>query len=81
MPKSSQRTGSQTALIFDGTNYLLLFLSLLLIVVGFVAMYLDGKFLGFVSLSVSPIVIVSGYALLIYAILRRPSEQEEGQEA
>lgn len=61
-------------LILERQNYILLAVSVLLIVVGFVAMYLDGQFLGFVSLTVSPILIVSGYALLIYAILRRPSD-------
>jgi hypothetical protein len=63
-------------LILERQNYILLAISVLLIVVGFVAMYLDGQFLGFVSLTVSPILIVSGYALLIYAILRRPDEED-----
>lgn len=82
MPKSSKRnrSSSRSALVFDTSNYLLLFLSVLLIVVGFAAMYLDGQFLGFVSLSVSPVIIVAGYALLIYAILRRSGEDPVSEE-
>jgi hypothetical protein len=49
-----------------------------LIVFGFVAMYLDGQFLGTVSLTVAPLIIVAGYALLIYAILTRPADAAEG---
>lgn len=80
-PSESDRSTSRSALVFDGTNYLLLFLSFLLIVIGFVAMYLDGQFLGFVALNVSPIVILSGYALLIYAILRRSDDEAASDEA
>lgn len=82
MPNSSERTSdtSRSSLIFEGQNYLLIAVSVLLIVVGFVAMYLDGQFLGVVSLTVSPIIIVSGYALLIYAILRRPDENTQPAE-
>lgn len=83
MPKPSKRNGSssQSALIFSPTNYLLLLGSVLLIVGGFVAMYLDGQFLGTVSLSVSPVIIVTGYVLLIYAILRRPDEEAVAEDA
>lgn len=64
-------------LILESQNYILLAVSALLIVVGFVAMYIDGQFLGFVSLTVSPILIMGGYALLIYAILRRPDGEDQ----
>lgn len=82
MAKSSKRSSntSRSTLIFEQQNYLLLVLSVALIVAGFVAMYLDGQFLGFVSLTVSPIVIMSGYALLIYAILRRSDVDAESAE-
>jgi uncharacterized Tic20 family protein len=83
MPKSSKRKSGtgRSALIFRKQNYVLLAVSMLLIVVGFVAMYLDGQFLGFVSLTVSPIIILAGYALLVYAILRRPDEASKSAES
>lgn len=78
MSKATKRTSkrSASALIFESQNYVLLAISALLITVGFVAMYLDGQFLGFVSLTVSPIVIMTGYAGVIYAILKRPRTEE-----
>jgi NADH:ubiquinone oxidoreductase subunit K len=72
----SKKQASRSALIFESQNYLLMAASVALIVIGFVAMYLDGQFLGFVSLTVSPILIVAGYALLIYAILWRSDDEE-----
>lgn len=79
MPKASKRRSrsSQSALIFGSKNYLGLVVSALLIAVGFVAMYLEGQFLGFVSLNVSPILILAGYAGLVYAILWRPDDESE----
>ena len=72
----SKKQASRSALIFESQNYLLMAASVALIVVGFVSMYLDGQFLGFVSLTVSPILIVAGYALLIYAILWRSDDEQ-----
>jgi hypothetical protein len=79
MAKSSKKK-QPSPLIFEKQNYLLLLASVLLIVVGFVAMYLDGQFLGFISLNVSPIVIVAGYAGVIYAILWRPDDKQQAEE-
>lgn len=80
MPKSSKRKRS-SPLVFEKRNYLLLLVSVLLIVVGFGAMWMEGEFLGFVSLNVSPVVIVAGYAGVLYAILWRPNDEEAEKEA
>jgi hypothetical protein len=83
MAKSSKRKAKSskqrapTPLVFERRNYVLLLLSVLLIVVGFVSMWLEGKFLGFISLNVSPVLIVGGYAGVIYAILWRPGDDSE----
>ncbi len=79
MAKSSNQTTSDV-LVFEKQNYLMLLASVLLIVVGFVAMYLDGKFMGFTSLNVSPILIVAGYAGTMCAILWRPDDETEEKE-
>lgn len=82
MPKPSKRKGTAkpSGLIFGPQNYLLLAGSVTLILAGFIAMHVDGQFLGFVSLTVAPIVILAGYALLIYAILRKPESGDEEPE-
>jgi hypothetical protein len=80
MAKSSKKK-VPSPLIFEKQNYYMLLASVLLIVLGFVAMYLDGKFFGVISLNVSPVMIVAGYAGVIYAILWRPDDKPEEEQA
>lgn len=75
MAKSSNRRGGSGALVFGTWNYLLLVGGLLLIVVGFTAMYLENAYQGFVSLYVSPVLIVGGYVEIIYALLWSPDDE------
>lgn len=79
-PSKPKEHTNRSPLIFESQNYLLMATSVALIVIGFVAMYIDGQFLGFVSLTVSPILIVAGYAVLICAILRRSDDAETVSE-
>lgn len=76
MAKSSKRR-KPTALVFEERNYTLLLLGVALIVIGFVAMYVEGEFLGPIALNVSPLLILAGYAGVIYAILWRSDEEVE----
>lgn len=80
MAKSSKRRGQSGALIFEKHNYMLLLVGVALIVVGFTAMYIENAYQGFVSLYVSPILIVGGYAEIIYALLWSPSEEAPSEE-
>lgn len=75
MPKSSKSRGRPT--IFERRNYMLMLVGVLLIVVGFSAMYIENAFEGFISLYVSPILIVGGYAEIVYALLWWPDEEAE----
>jgi uncharacterized membrane protein HdeD (DUF308 family) len=52
----------------------LLLLGAVLIVIGFTAMYLENQYQGFISLYVSPVLIIGGYAEIIYALLWSPSD-------
>lgn len=79
MPKSSKRRG-RSSLVFEKYNYLLLLVGLLLVVVGFTAMYLENQFQGFISLTVAPIVILAGYGVVIYGVLWRPDDEPEPEE-
>lgn len=75
MPKSSKRRGPSGTLVFENRNYYLLLVGVALIAVGFTAMHLENEYQGFVSLYVSPLLIVGGYAEIIYALLWSPSEE------
>lgn len=80
MPQSSKQK-KPSPLIFEKQNYGMLLASVLLILVGFVAMWMEGAFQGFISLNISPVAIVAGYVGIVYAILWRPSEDNAEQEA
>lgn len=84
MPKSPNRQDRSGLLVFENRNYVLLLIGVALIVTGFTAMYIENAYQGFVSLYISPILIVGGYAEIIYALLWSPSDEEpagEGQTA
>lgn len=80
MPNSSKRRGRSGLLVFEQRNYLLLLIGVGLIVVGFTAMYLENQYQGFISLYISPILIVGGYAEIIYALLWSPSDEEPAED-
>lgn len=80
MPNSSKRRSRSGALVFEQRNYVLLLIGVSLIVVGFVAMYLENAYQGFISLYVSPVLIVGGYAEIIYALLWSPSAENPEEE-
>lgn len=79
MPKSSRRQNQSGALVFENWNYMLLLIGVGLIVAGFTAMYLENAYQGFISLYVSPVLIVGGYAEIIYALLWAPDDQAAGE--
>ncbi len=76
MPNSSKRRGRSGTLVFETQNYVLLLVGVALIVAGFTAMYIENAYQGFISLYVSPVLIIGGYAEIIYALLWSPSEDD-----
>lgn len=58
-------------MLFSSQNYKLLVLGIALIIVGFTAMYIENEVEGFISLFISPIVIMAGYVVVIFAIMKR----------
>ncbi|MGD8426031.1 MAG: hypothetical protein PVH63_00305 [Balneolaceae bacterium] len=80
---SKKRSGRshKKLMIFDPWNYKVLSLGLILVIVGFSAMYIENKVEGIISLYVSPVVIMAGYLTVIIAILKhdRGSSTASGQ--
>ena len=81
MPQPSKRRGSSGTLVFENWNYVLLLIGVLLITVGFAAMYLENAYQGFISLYVSPILIMGGYAEIIYALMWSPGNNKAPRDA
>jgi hypothetical protein len=69
----------QKPMLFSALNYKLMGLGVLLIVIGFTAMYLENEVHGFISLYISPIIILGGYLTVLIAILKRDTESSEPQ--
>jgi len=66
-------------MLFSGLNYKLMGIGVILVIVGFTAMYIENEVHGFISLYVSPILILGGYITVIFAILKREKESVEPQ--
>lgn len=81
MPKAksrrARRSRSPRAPLFTRRNYVLLIAGVLAIVVGYAIMRIDNQLDGFISLYVAPLIILGGYFEIIYAILWRPSDDDE----
>jgi uncharacterized membrane protein HdeD (DUF308 family) len=63
----------QKTMVFGKENYVLLAIGVISIVVGFSIMYLENEIDGFISLYVSPLLIVGGFAEIVYAIMKKPA--------
>lgn len=61
-------------MIFSSWNYKVLALGMLMVIVGFLAMYIENEVNGFISLYVSPIVIMAGYVAVAVAILKHDDD-------
>src|SRR5690554_4310980 len=66
------RVQSEKPKIVDRVNYRIMREGVRLIIAGFTAMYLENEVYGFISLYISPVVILSGYLTVLYSILRQP---------
>ncbi len=75
-------TGSSSSFAFGKQNYKLLFIGLALILVGFLLMIGGGsddpavfsdKIFNFQRLTLAPILVLAGYVVEIFAIMKKPS--------
>lgn len=73
--KKHQGNASQK-MLFDQTNYILLLIGIGLIFIGFLIMYLENEVHGFISLYISPVLIMGGFLEIVYAIMKKPEEVE-----
>lgn len=78
MSEKKRKKNDQKPMLFTPLNYKLMGLGLLFLVIGFTAMRLENEVHGFVSLYISPVVIIAGYATVLYAILKRDHKIENG---
>ena len=81
MAKANKTHTDSKPMFFSAFNYRLIGIAILLIIGGFTAMYLENEVDGFISLYVSPIVIMAGYVLVIFAIMKHDRVEKTGAES
>ena len=78
--KNRRSQSSKKPMIFSPWNYKVLAVGLLLVIVGFSAMYMENEVEGVISLFISPIVIMAGYITVIVAILKHDHSSSAASE-
>jgi len=68
-------------MLFERRNYLLLVVAIALLIVGYTAMAMDNQVRSFISLYLSPIILMAGYLLVIVAIFYRPKDKSADSDA
>lgn len=69
--KSKRSTKDSKPMLLTPLNYKLMGLGVLLIIIGFTAMRVENEVYGLVSLYISPVIILTGYIVVIYSILKK----------
>ena len=81
MAKANKTQIDSKPMFFSAFNYRLIGIAILLIVAGFTAMYMENEVEGVISLYVSPLMIMAGYIVVIFAILKHDRVEETPSES
>lgn len=76
MAKRRSKKADNQPMFFSAYNYKMIGAAIFLIFAGFTSMYLENEVNGFISLFISPIVIMAGYILVIFAIMKHDRNDE-----
>ncbi|MCC5933789.1 MAG: DUF3098 domain-containing protein [Candidatus Cyclonatronum sp.] len=78
-PRRAKRSGSVPVTespVFGSENYKLMAAAAGLIFAGFAIMALENEISGFFSLYISPVLVVAGFIVFGWGIIRKPAEQQ-----
>lgn len=71
--KANNNQPSQGQFVFGKQNYMLMLIGLAIIVIGFILMYGKEDIYSFRKVTLAPVVVLAGFALEFYAIMKKPS--------
>ena len=81
MSKTKKTSLDSKPMFLSGFNYRLIGIAIVLIVGGFTAMRLENEVNGIISLYVSPIVIITGYIVVIFDIMKHNRKESNIESA
>ena len=73
-PKKAEASKQDGSFVFGKENYQLMILGFVVIIVGFMLMYGTTDIFDFRKLTLAPIVVLSGFVIEIFAIMRKPKD-------
>jgi len=85
-----KKTSRESQLVFTRENYKLLIIGAVIIVIGFLLMVggradspdqFNPEIFSFRRITLAPIIVLLGFAFEIYAIMKKPKEDEEEQSS
>lgn len=85
-PQSTQKESKKADLAFAKENYILLIVGIVIIAIGFLLMIggssddpkvFNPDIFSFRRITLAPILVLIGFAIEIYAIMKKPKEQEQ----
>jgi uncharacterized membrane protein len=77
MAKQGRNNPNSQPMFFSAYNYKLIGIAILLIFAGFTAMFLENEVHGFISLYVSPIAVMAGFILVVFAIMKHDRDDQD----
>lgn len=66
-------------MLFSTFNYYIMLVGVFMVLMGFLAMYLENLEKGIIALYISPIIIIGGFAVVVAAILITDKKQIESE--
>jgi len=74
-PKKTESSAKQDdSFVFGKENYQLMILGFVVIIIGFMLMYGTTDIFDFRKLTLAPIVVLAGFVIEIFAIMREPKD-------
>jgi len=73
--KSDSNTPSKNQFVFTKDNYMWMLIGLLVVIIGFALMYGNEDIYDFRKTKLAPVVVVLGFAIEIFAIMKKPKDQ------
>jgi isoprenylcysteine carboxyl methyltransferase (ICMT) family protein YpbQ len=73
-PKKAETSKQDGSFVFGKENYQLMILGFVVIIVGFMLMYGTTDIFDFRKLTLAPIVVLAGFVIEIFAIMRKPKD-------